>query len=197
MVRAVVFDWGGVLIEEPSSKIFRFCAEVLKVPSSDFQDVYRRFLPDFQRGLITENHLWEAVCSELRVPVPSVSSLWGSAIQHAYVERRGMFLLASSLRTKGYRVGLLSNTETPGMRFFQERQYSMFDTTVFSCAEGTRKPEERIYRILLQRLHLSAEEVCFIDDNQEYVDGAKRVGINAIVFTSQRQIHEVLSSLLG
>jgi HAD superfamily hydrolase (TIGR01549 family) len=173
MIQSIVFDWGGVLIEDPSLKISEYCAKVLQVSLQEFLQIYEKFTQDFQRGTISEQMLWETICSELKIKKPTLSSLWGTAFRQAYVENKENFLLASTLKKNGYCIGLLSNTEVPAMRFFHEQKYSMFDVMVFSCAEGTRKPEERIYQILLQRLHVQPQEVLFIDDKEEYIHGAE------------------------
>jgi len=62
-----------------------------------------------------------------------------------------MFASGLTAQDKGYTVGLLSNAEMAAMAFFHEQGYAMFDAAVFSCAEGTRKPEQRIYEIALER----------------------------------------------
>ena len=196
MIQSIVFDWGGVLIEDPSLKMLEYCAKVLQVSRQEFFQIYEKFIPDFQRGTLSEHMLWESICSELRIKQPTLSSLWETAFRQAYVENKEIFLLASTLKKNGYRIGLLSNTEVPAMRFFHEQQYSMFDVTVFSCVEGTRKPEERMYQILLQRLEVQPEEVLFIDDNEEYIHGAERLRINTILFKNHRQLRKELSSFL-
>lgn len=196
MIQSIVFDWGGVLIEEPSLKMFEYCAKVLQVSLQEFLHIYEKFTQDFQKGTISEQMLWETICSKLRIKQPTLSSLWGTAFRQAHVENRENFLLASTLKKNGYCVGLLSNTEVPAMRFFHEQQYRMFDVTVFSCAEGTRKPEERMYQILLQRLQVQPEEVLFIDDNEEYIHGAERVRINTVLFKNHRQLRKALSLFL-
>jgi len=196
MIRSVVFDWGGVLIEDPSPKIIEYCAKVLGASPSQFLRVYEKFSQDFQQGSISESRLWEAMCADLDVTPPVLPSLWGTAFRHAYVEKKETFQLASTLKKDGYRIGLLSNTESPSVQFFHEQQYTLFDLAVFSCVEGTRKPEERMYRILLERLQAKPEEVIFIDDNEQYVNGAAKVGINAVCFRNHRQLRKALRSLL-
>jgi epoxide hydrolase-like predicted phosphatase len=196
MIQSIVFDWGGVLIEDPSLKMFEYCAKVLQVSRQEFLRIYEKFIQDFQRGTISEQMLWETICSELKIKKPTLSSLWETAFRQAYVERKENFLLASTLKKNGYRIGLLSNTEVPAMRFFHKQKYGMFDVTVFSCAEGTRKPEERMYQILLQRLQVQPEEVLFIDDNEEYIHGAERARINTVLFKNHRQLRKALSSFL-
>lgn len=196
MIKSVVFDWGGVLIKNPCDTMFQYCADVLQVPIHEFQQICEGFVSDFQKGLISEEQLWEAVCSELGCKKSALSSLWEAAFTASYVENTEMFLLASHLKKDGYRIGLLSNMEVPAMRFFHTQHYTIFDITVFSCLEGTWKPEERIYRILLQRLGVQPEEVVFIDDKQEYITAAQKVGLNAILFKKYSQVHETLSLLL-
>jgi 2-haloacid dehalogenase len=59
----------------------------------------------------------------------------------------------------------------------------LFDGIVVSGEEGTIKPDEAIFRILLQRYALPAERVVFIDDNLANIDTARRLGLHAIPFT--------------
>jgi putative hydrolase of the HAD superfamily len=196
MIKSFVFDWGGVLIEEPSIRMYTYCAKALQVSLREFQLVYERCSQDFQRGAISEDMLWDAICLELKCTKPTVPSLWEAAFRDAYVEKKEIFDLASTLHSDGYCIGLLSNTEAPALRFFHEQQYLMFDVTVFSCAEGTRKPEERIYQILLRRLQVQPEEVIFIDDKEEYIKGAEKRGITTILFKNHTQLRDALSSFL-
>jgi FMN phosphatase YigB (HAD superfamily) len=149
MIRSIVFDWGGVLIEEPSLKIFTYCANTLGVSVQKFLQIYGKYNHAFQKGTMDEQIFWENICSELQINKPTISSLGGIAFRQSYEEKKENLMLAFTLKKKGYRFGLLPNTEVPAMTFFQEQKYSMFDVAIFSCAEGTRKPEECIYQILL------------------------------------------------
>ena len=107
-----------------------------------------------------------------------------------------MFSLASKLKSDGYRAGLLSNAETPAMKFFEEQRYYMFEATIFSCAVGVSKPERRIYEIALDALQVTPHEAIFIDDREDFIDSAKKIGIKTIHFISQPQVKTELKSLL-
>jgi putative hydrolase of the HAD superfamily len=107
-----------------------------------------------------------------------------------------MFSLASKLKSDGYRVGLLSNAEIPAMKFFEEQRYDMFEATIFSCAVGVSKPERRIYEIVLDALQVLPHEAIFIDDREDFIDSAKKIGIKTIHFISQPQVKTELRSLL-
>jgi putative hydrolase of the HAD superfamily len=106
-----------------------------------------------------------------------------------------MFALASMLKERGYKVGLLSNTESPTVRFFHQQGYTMFDATVFSCEEGTAKPEPRIYEIALERLGVKPPEAVFVDDRADFIEGAQKLGMHTIRFEDPQQVKEALASL--
>ena len=195
VIKAIIFDWGGVLIQNPSQGLIAYCTNVLGITEKKFIKEYRTYHQEFEKGILSEDHLWEKICSSLHIEKPLIPSLWGSAFRAVYREQNEMFALASDLKKKGYKIGFLSNTEKPAMQFFFEQHYDMFDITVFSCAEGTRKPEQKIYQRILEQLHVQPEDAVFIDDNQEYIAGAKKIGIHTILFTGYYQVKKELQML--
>lgn len=194
-IRAVIFDWGGVLIDNPAPGLVRYCADKLSVSKEDYIKAHNRFAKDFEKGLISEEDFWAEVCRALGMSTPDITSLWSSAFRSVYSPRTDVFSAASSLHNNGYRTALLSNTEEPTMRFFHELEYDMFDVLVFSCAEGTRKPERKIYEIAMERLGLMPEQTVFIDDKQEFINAAEQMKINTILFRDIEQVKTELSRL--
>ena len=59
------------------------------------------------------------------------------------------------------------------------------------------KPFPQIYRILLDRYGLKAEECVFIDDNPRNAAAAEAVGIRGLVFRDAEQLRGELADLLG
>jgi epoxide hydrolase-like predicted phosphatase len=194
-IKSVIFDWGGVLIDNPAPGLMQHCAKALKVSKEDYIKAHGRFEADFQKGLIREDAFWEQVCSKLNVPKPDTPSLWAEAFEAAYVPRKKMFSMTAWLQGKGYRTAVLSNTEVPAMQHFYRQRYDMFDVAVFSCHEGVKKPDRGIYEITLQKLGCGPEKAIFIDDKQEYIDGAKEVGINTVLFQDINQVKDELNQL--
>ncbi|MCX6664601.1 MAG: HAD family phosphatase [Euryarchaeota archaeon] len=195
MIKAIIFDWGGVLIQNPSQGLIAYCANALGVTEKKFITEYRTYNQEFQKGFLSEDQLWENICASLHIEKPLIHSLWGSAFRAVYQEQNEMFSLASYLKKKGYNIGRLSNTEKPAMQFFFEQHYDMFDVTVFSCAEGTRKPEQKIYQHILEQLQVQPDDAVFIDDTPEYITGAKKIGIHTILFTGYSQVKKELQLL--
>jgi HAD superfamily hydrolase (TIGR01509 family) len=145
--------------------------------------------------MISEQSLWENISSELKIHTPVTSSLWESAFKNVYKEKKEVFQFVSLLKQNGYLIGFLSNTEYPAMRFFEKQRYDMFDVAIFSCVEGTRKPEKEIYHILLTKLHVEPQETVFVDDRSDFIRGAEQVGIHGILFHDLDQLRSDLSSL--
>ena len=88
-------------------------------------------------------------------------------------------------KNKGYHLYYLSNyseklyIETKhDMKFIEE-----FDGGIFSYRVKCIKPEEKIYRILLDTYQLNPKETLFFDDRKENVSTAIKMGIQGVVFT--------------
>lgn len=71
----------------------------------------------------------------------------------------------------------------------------IFKGIVVSGAENTRKPFPKIYEILLNRYGLKADKCLFIDDNQDNIDTALRMGMAAIHFRDPNQLNKELVQL--
>jgi len=194
-IKAVIFDWGGVLIENPAEGLMRYFSAALGVEEDEYTAIHLKYFRDFMRSSINECQFWEKVCAELDVNKPDEDFLWSRAFESVYQPREPMFELVTSLKRAGYKTALLSNTEMPCVEFFHRQEYTMFDVTVFSCIEGVKKPQRRIYEIALARLGCEPREAVMIDDIARCVQGARAVGINAIHFQSVEQVKEELSRM--
>lgn len=71
----------------------------------------------------------------------------------------------------------------------------VFKGIVVSGVENTRKPFPKIYEILLNRYQLKADNCLFIDDNQDNIDAALRMGMVAIHFRDSNQLNKELVQL--
>ena len=194
-IESIIFDWGGVLIDDPRPGLLKYCSEAFGVPLEDYTPVHDLFLDEFHTGEISEERFWRQIADKLGKSMPSARSQWYDAFRSAYVPKEEMFGLACSLHDKGYKTALLSNTELPAVRFFHEQSYNMFDLLVFSCIERIMKPNRRIYEITLERLGSKAGQTVFIDDIQNYIRAAKLIGLNTILFESVAQVRDELIGL--
>ncbi|WP_328996475.1 HAD family phosphatase [Kribbella sp. NBC_01245] len=106
-----------------------------------------------------------------------------------------MSALVRRARAKGLRTALLSNSW--GNTYPRDSWDGMFDTIVISGEVGLRKPEPEIYQLTAERLGLELAECVFVDDMQPNVDGARKLGMTAILHTSYDETRRELEALLG
>ncbi len=194
-IESVIFDWGGVLADDPRPGLMEYCAKALGVSKKQYIGAHDKFGGEFQKGLISEDAFWTKVCEDLSRPEPNHPFLWGEAFRSVYSPRADFFALAQRLHDEGYKIALLSNTEVPAMEFFYEQGYDSFDVLVFSCTEGTAKPESRIYQVTLEKLGVPAAQAVFIDDRPAFIEGAQQVGLNTILFKNVDQVKNELAQL--
>jgi putative hydrolase of the HAD superfamily len=192
-IQAIIFDWGGVLIEDPAPGLVKYCAKAMGVDEDKYRYAHGICMDDFESGRVTEQQFWMNMTSRLDVPMPKSNSLWGDAFSAVYIPRPELFRWAAQLRKTGLKTAILSNTERPSVDFFLKQNYDMFNVQVFSCLEGIRKPQMEIYKLTLNRLGVSSGQTLFIDDRPDYIAGAERVGINAILFKNIDQLKKDLS----
>jgi putative hydrolase of the HAD superfamily len=87
----------------------------------------------------------------------------------------------AELRTRGYRLGLVSNCFGDEAHWPAEFELgSCFDAMVLSCKVGLVKPEPDIYRLAANQLDVALEECVFVDDVPSYVAGAMAVGMTGV-----------------
>ncbi len=101
------------------------------------------------------------------------------------------------LKQKGFHLYVLSNYSRYMLEHTKEQLdfVKYMDGAVFSCNVGLLKPEEAIYRHLLDQYHLKPEECVFIDDTRENCDAARALGIKTVHFTDFQQAAKELKAL--
>jgi len=134
--------------------------------------------------------------TELEVPdaperVEQAVTYVSGLLHEATVVLPGAVEFLSFLKTRGMKLGLISNTQMPA-RFRnptikKQGLLSYFDVIVLSSEVSWRKPRAEIFREALRQLQVEPEECLHFGDNiRADVEGAKQVGILAIQVLASR-----------
>lgn len=97
-----------------------------------------------------------------------------------------------------YQIGILTNASDPTVvhRIFSEEQLSLFDSLTFSRELGRVKPEPEIYEAAATQLGVLPEECIFVDDQERHANGARQIGMQALVYrdlpTFKKELGEIL-----
>lgn len=114
-------------------------------------------------------------------------------------EIEGMASVIRRLKMAGYGVYGLTNWSAETFPMIRDTYpvFQEFDGIVVSGEEHLLKPDVAIYKCLLERYDLHAEESLFVDDNADNVAGARNVGMKAIQFTSAVELERELKDVFG
>jgi putative hydrolase of the HAD superfamily len=209
MIRAVLWDFGGVLTTSPFEAFNRFEQEI--------------GLPrDLIRGINAtnpESNAWARFESS-QITLDEFDAAFAEeahALGHAVRGKQVVELLSGDLRPRmvaalkeckrRFKVACLTNNvksgEGPSMARSTERAERMqrvmdlFDVIVESSKEGIRKPNPKFYQLACERLGIAPSEAVFLDDLGINLKPAKALGMTTIKVTSEDDAIAELERVLG
>jgi putative hydrolase of the HAD superfamily len=187
-VRAVIFDFGGVLCFHPSEDSYARIAGLFGISTLDLLRLFWANRVEYDAGHLDSRAYWTRIAAAvgrpldenlLRTLVHSEIELWSN-----YDQR--VLRWAAHLRVNGIRTAILSNLPrslgetlraTPGF-------LDPFDHVTFSYELKVAKPEAAIYRDAIRGVGVPPSEALFLDDRPENVEGARAVGLQAEVYST-------------
>lgn len=96
-----------------------------------------------------------------------------------------------------YKTALLSNIGSDMMDgfFTPEERKTLFDVVILSGDVKLAKPDPEIFELTLQNLGVAPQEAIFIDDSENHIVGAQKLGIRSIQFSSNNQLKNELQAM--
>jgi len=104
--------------------------------------------------------------------------------------------ILKDLKAANYKVYFLSNFQQLAYEVVSNRYdfFSLFDGGIVSYKEKLVKPEESIYRKLVEVYGIKPEESVFTDDTPSNVEAAVKLGFNGVIFKDANDLKEKLIS---
>lgn len=200
-IKAVVFDYGGVLAKISMSSTLHFMAEEFGVSEDDIKSVFKHNYVKHRMNLFSDEDFWGVVSEGLSKPIPEgINERYKKEIYDMLMMLDSKRELIRSLRDKGYKVYMLSN-QYPHFNdvLKQQKAFDEFDCSVVSCDYGIKKPTLELYKILLNQIKETPEECLFVDDTYENIEAAKILGFNTFYYNvfkhSQKEFEQYFDSL--
>jgi putative hydrolase of the HAD superfamily len=206
MIEAVIWDFGGVLTSSPFEAFARFESE--------------RGLPaDIIRRTNAENH-WEnawAKFERAEVDIETFDALFAEESRALGAEVRGkdvLPLLSGDLRPEmvealkliksRFRTGCITNNlpanaigSASGRSLYVAEVMVLFDHVIESAKIGLRKPDPRIYRMMIEALGVDPEHCVYLDDLGVNLKPAREMGMTTIKVVSAQQAIAELEAATG
>ncbi|HUA87209.1 MAG TPA: HAD family phosphatase [Bryobacteraceae bacterium] len=185
-IRAVIFDYGGVICLHPSAEQIAEAARVCDVSSEDFVRALWKNRLRYDAGQHPQEY-W-------RETAALMDRAFDDAMIEEMIRREIDFWIRcddrvlawiDQLRSDGVRTAILSNLPIPlGRRLRGNGLLKHFDHVTFSCELGCTKPDRRIYEHAIAGLDVAPQQALFIDDRPENVKGARETGLHAELYTT-------------
>ena len=187
-IKAVIFDFGGVLCFHPAEDRFAVIAGLLGISTDRLLELFWANRIEYDAGLVDSRAYWTRITSAsgktlddalLRVLVQHEIRLWDN------FDRR-VFDWAAYLKSSGIRTAMLSNLPRslgeallaiPGL-------LDPFDHLTLSYQLKIAKPQAEIYQDAVRGVGVQPEQSLFLDDKPENVEGARAIGMQAELFST-------------
>lgn len=199
MIKNIVFDFGGVLVE------YDFLAYFTKVLGSREKGLW------FMHNILTEENNdkldkadmpfgyymaeWKKKWPDYTVAIDAFDKRYTDIFTG---EIPGMYDLMVALKGRGYRLLGLSNWSAKVYEVMDKfpRIFGMLDGYLVSHKVHMLKPHREIYETFCKQFGVAPGECVFIDDKAANIEGAKSIGMNGIVFKDTEQLKAELEPLL-
>lgn len=195
MIKAVIFDFGGVIMRTEDYGPRRAWDERLNLePGTVERAVHGSDLwVQAQLGRITADRYWRGVAELVYMrDLSQIDQLRADYFSGDYLNHRVISVI-HDLRAHGCTTAILTNESLELTNRLENIGVAhLFDQVFISAQLGVMKPDPTIYRLALQRLGAPTAETVFIDDMLINVRGAQALGLNTILYRSETDLRSEL-----
>ncbi|NIO48054.1 MAG: HAD-IA family hydrolase [Candidatus Aminicenantes bacterium] len=197
MIRCVFSDLGKVIIFFDNNIFFEKIANYSPYSKEEIRELasaHFDLVEFFDKGEITPQDFHTRVIQELeaRIDYDTFFSIYNDV----FSLNPPVLQIMKRLK-RNYRLVLLSNTDIMRYGFIKKKfpEILIFDEYVLSFEVGFMKPHPQIFRKALERAGFPAKECVFIDDREENIEAAEKLGINAIHMGPQTDLEAILREI--
>ena len=197
VIEAIIFDLGRVLIDVDLKKgIFKYTLSAKASSEKEVLDSLMKdsFYQDYACGRFSAEQFQEEFCRRLNLAMDfkTFKKEWNNVFKPVH----GMEELVNNVHAN-YKVGLLSDIGPLHWEYLQERLpvLKYFPNPVLSYKIGFLKPDKETYRLAADSTGVAPEKCLFIDDREVNVQGAKKVGMKALLFEGPEKLRNDLKKM--
>ena len=181
MIKNIIFDLGNVIINYNQKKIINNVTEKEEEIKYIYDEIFHA--PEWtlmDLGDITNDEAIEIINKRNEFKYEKLTQEFLHEWHKKQPINRDIVEIAKILKNNGYNLFVLSNMANQTYEYFKNDEFfSLCTGIVISAHEHVKKPDEKVYRLLLNRYNLNAEECLFIDDDDsgKNYETANKIGI--------------------
>jgi purine nucleosidase len=198
MIRAVIFDFGGVLAEEGFKEGLKAIAKEQGFNPEDFYNITGELV--YQTGYVSgtsdEHSYWEAVRE--KTGVKGDDEVLREEILKRFRLRPEIIEMVDRLKSSGLTVAILSD-QTNWLDELNRRApfYDHFDYVFNSFRLKKTKRDPSVFKDVCALLRVHPEEILFVDDNPENTKRASGQGLRTIHFKGASEFQKEVEKCVG
>lgn len=192
-IKGVVFDFGGVMTTCTMPERVRPLVRELGISWEALEAGFAKYRRLMDGGFMEFGEMYRKIWEDAGVTIDDATQakiLEEDTASFLYRNERTLDWMRN-LKTKGYRIGILTNMCCDFARRFRETfpdYIALADAMVISGEERMYKPQKAIYDLLSARIGLPPESLLFIDDVKGNCEGARAAGWKALRYISNDQV---------
>jgi len=198
MIRAVLFDFGGVIATEGFREGLGAIARERRLDPDAFFTLAREAVYDsgYLTGTGGESDYWDLV--RLRSGISGSTAELSAACLDRFILRPGMLELVHRLRALGI-IGAILSDQTDWLERLDARLsfYGAFDRVFNSYRLGKSKRDASLFDDAVHALGVAPAEAVFVDDDPGNVSRAAERGLHALLFRDENTLRRDLTTVLG
>lgn len=196
MVKAVIFDLGGVLFTDGSEEFVNYLSKKYNLDKKVVAEVITGKVGSLYReSKITRNEFWDRVGEILNIKdsTDKLEARWLNC--YKLIEGTKEIILELS---KKYKIYYLSDNVKERVDLLNKNYgyLQWFSGGIFSHEAGVRKPNIKIYQLALNKANTHPSETIYIDDKLWCLEPAKKMGLLTILFKSPADLRKKLQGFL-
>lgn len=180
-VKYIYFDVGGVLIDW--SDVFKTAANKYNLSVNDIDSVFEDNNEQITKGLMSPQEFWRTCTEKYHISNADNYDFLDSWVAD-YKPIFQTHNLINKIRSQ-FKIGLLSNIYKGMLPLLLQKKLIPnidYQSIVFSCDVGLKKPDTEIYKLAQQKTQVDSENILLIDDREDYLLGAKRSNWQTFLF---------------
>ncbi|MDR2109779.1 MAG: HAD family phosphatase [Spirochaetaceae bacterium] len=185
-IKAVVFDYGGVISLPPEDTIRKEIAALAGIDPGTMDSLEGQYRKEYDRGVLSGLNFYKTILTQAgKEPDEATAQRMVDRDLESWARiNPATVKLMEDIKAAGFKVGILSNMPHEFLTLARERfpVFSLPDAGIFSCEVGAIKPEEAIYEALFAALDRNPNEIVFVDDLRPNVEAARILGMNAFLW---------------
>jgi putative hydrolase of the HAD superfamily len=194
-ITTIIFDLSEVFLTGLKASEDHWAKQWNIKPQEVYEKIHKESLTDFFNGKISEDEFWSQIIKKhkWKIGLDEVKRI----VRSNFKEIEGTREIVEKLRARGFKLGLLSVHGKEWIEHCEKKfdYHKLFHSVLYSFEISICKPDIKAFEHVIIKLNAPAKECLFIDDTEQNLVSARKLGMKTILFKNPKQLIRELKAL--